>query len=105
MDGCRRFPERSRPAGHRTTTRAPGDARGPLIGSLDPHQVIALQASVGNRVVAQRIAPVATTTPTTKPKPGIDKTGFIDSDDGSNIRTSPAESGGIALTDTPMPPA
>jgi hypothetical protein len=39
------------------------------------------------------------------PQPGIDKPGFIDSDDGSNIRTRPAELQGVALTAQPLPPA
>jgi hypothetical protein len=39
------------------------------------------------------------------PKPGIHKTGFIDNDDGANIRTRPAESGGKTLTAQPLPPA
>ncbi|MDN5770574.1 MAG: hypothetical protein L0H24_06740 [Microlunatus sp.] len=69
---------------------------------------MALQASAGNRAVVQRFGPVATVTPAAAPakaKPGINKTGFIDNDDGSNIRTGPAESGGQTLTDAPMPPA
>ena len=39
------------------------------------------------------------------PQPAIDKPGFIDSDDGSNIRTGPAELQGVALTAQPLPPA
>lgn len=39
------------------------------------------------------------------PQPGIDKAGFIDNGDGANIRTGPAELGGMALTDQPIPPA
>ncbi|GAB4518569.1 MAG: hypothetical protein Tsb0020_37150 [Haliangiales bacterium] len=36
---------------------------------------------------------------------GINKSGFIDHSDGSNIRTGPAEAGGRALTAEPLPPA
>ncbi len=36
---------------------------------------------------------------------GINKSGFIDHSDGSNIRTGPAEAGGRALTAQPLPPA
>jgi hypothetical protein len=39
------------------------------------------------------------------PQPGIDRPGFIDNDDGANIRTGPAERGGVTLTATPLPPA
>jgi hypothetical protein len=39
------------------------------------------------------------------PKGGIDKVGFIDSGDGANIRTGPAESGGTTVRDRPLPPA
>jgi hypothetical protein len=39
------------------------------------------------------------------PQPGIDKPGFIDNDDGANIRTGPAELQGVALTAQPLPPA
>lgn len=39
------------------------------------------------------------------PRPCIDKPGFIDNDDGANIRTGPAEQQGAALTPRPLPPA
>jgi hypothetical protein len=40
------------------------------------------------------------------PVPGDNRPGFIDSDDGSNIRTRPAElAGSSTLTDAPLPPA
>ncbi|MCY1069787.1 DUF4157 domain-containing protein [Nannocystis sp. RBIL2] len=39
------------------------------------------------------------------PLPGINKPGFIDNDDGANIRSRPAELGGTKLTRTPLPPA
>ena len=39
------------------------------------------------------------------PQAGINKTGFIDNSDGANIRTSPDETGGRALTSQPLPPA
>jgi hypothetical protein len=40
------------------------------------------------------------------PVPGDNRAGFIDSDDGSNIRTLPAElAGSSTLTDAPLPPA
>lgn len=39
------------------------------------------------------------------PRPGIDKPGFIDNDDGANLRTGPAELRGVALTAQPLPPA
>lgn len=38
------------------------------------------------------------------PQPGIDKPGFIDNDDGANIRTGPAELQGATLTPAPLPP-
>lgn len=52
-----------------------------------------------------------TTTPPTptdvvdSPVPGINKVGFIDNDDGSNIRTGPSESGGQKVRGEPLPPA
>ncbi|HWN66612.1 MAG TPA: RNase A-like domain-containing protein [Haliangium sp.] len=39
------------------------------------------------------------------PRPCIDKPGFVDNDDGANIRTGPAERHGVALTPRPLPPA
>jgi hypothetical protein len=39
------------------------------------------------------------------PTPGINKPGFIDHGDGSNLRSGPAELGGQKLRDTPLPPA
>lgn len=39
------------------------------------------------------------------PQPGINKRGFIDTSDGANIRTGPAELSGRALTAQPLPPA
>ncbi|MCG8418946.1 MAG: hypothetical protein MJE77_13495 [Proteobacteria bacterium] len=39
------------------------------------------------------------------PRPAINKPGFIDNDDGSNIRTGPAELFGQPLTAQPLPPA
>ncbi|MGY2896136.1 eCIS core domain-containing protein [Deinococcus sp. UYEF24] len=40
-----------------------------------------------------------------KPTPGVNKAGFIDSDDGANIRTAPAElTGSRSLTPAPLPP-
>jgi hypothetical protein len=39
------------------------------------------------------------------PVAGINKVGFIDSSDGSNIRTGPRESGGQLVRDIPLPPA
>jgi hypothetical protein len=56
------------------TPAAPGAASGPAPGAID------------------------------SPQPGIDKPGFIDNDDGANIRTGPAELHGIALTPRPLPP-
>jgi hypothetical protein len=41
----------------------------------------------------------------TPPTGGINKTGFIDTSDGANIRTGPAESGGQKIRDQPLPPA
>jgi hypothetical protein len=79
--------------------------QGATVASWGPRRALDLQPLIGNRAVAQRVAQEAKTAPTAKPKPSINKTGFIDNDDGSNIRTGPAESGGLALTDAPMPPA
>ncbi|MCG8420818.1 MAG: hypothetical protein MJE77_23095 [Proteobacteria bacterium] len=39
------------------------------------------------------------------PQPAVNKPGFIDNDDGSNIRTGPAELFGQPLTAQPLPPA
>jgi hypothetical protein len=39
------------------------------------------------------------------PQPGIDRPGFIDNDDGANIRTAPAELDGVTLTAAPLPTA
>jgi hypothetical protein len=39
------------------------------------------------------------------PMAGIDKPGFIDNSEGSNIRTGPAEAGGKTVRDQPLPPA
>jgi len=49
--------------------------------------------------------PVASSASVTRPKPGINKAGFIDNDDGANIRTGPAEAGGQQVQDSPLPPA
>lgn len=38
------------------------------------------------------------------PVEGINKMGFIDNSDGANIRTGPAESGGVTVRDQPLPP-
>jgi len=75
------------------------------IHALGAHarDLLQLQRTAGNNAVVQRIG---SPTPTiTQPKPGTTKVGFIDNDDGSNIRTGPAESGGTILTEAPMPPA
>lgn len=40
-----------------------------------------------------------------RPVSGINKVGYIDNRDGSDIRTGPRESGGTALTQAPLPPA
>jgi hypothetical protein len=37
------------------------------------------------------------------PEPGINRPGFIDHDDGANVRTGPAELGGTTLTVEPLP--
>jgi hypothetical protein len=39
------------------------------------------------------------------PKGGINKPGFIDHSDGSNLRTGPAEAGGVSVRPAPLPPA
>jgi len=41
----------------------------------------------------------------TPPVGGIDKPGFIDNSDGSNLRAGPAEAGGKLVRDEPLPPA
>ena len=41
--------------------------------------------------------------PSRPPEPGINRPGFIDHDDGANIRTGPAELGGTPLTAEPLP--
>ena len=40
----------------------------------------------------------------TPPRGGIDKAGFIDTSDGANLRTGPAEMGGKTVIDAPLPP-
>ncbi|HEY0192103.1 MAG TPA: hypothetical protein VGC42_13375, partial [Kofleriaceae bacterium] len=39
------------------------------------------------------------------PAGGVHLPGFIDTSDGANLRTGPAEAGGIAVLDEPLPPA
>ena len=66
------------------------------------------QEAVQASPAASRPAAVPTPSPTAvidPPQPGIDKPGFIDNDDGANIRTGPAELQGVALTAQPLPPA
>ncbi len=73
----------------------------------------AVQASPAPGRAAAPAGPVAapptsrTESPETidPPQPGIDRPGFIDNDDGANIRTGPAELDGVALTARPLPPA
>jgi hypothetical protein len=67
-------------------------------------ELLHLQRTVGNAAVAQRM-PTTSKAEVAKPLAGINKMGFIDNKDGSNIRTGPAELGGSTLTAAPMPPA
>lgn len=102
MRETERGPARPRRPAQPHVSTQPADRSRPNTTGGDPGGLLALQSSIGNRAVAQR---VAATSSTAAPRAGIDKIGFIDSDDGSNIRTGPAESGGQPLTAAPMPPA
>lgn len=65
-------------------------------------------ARVSPNAPIQRTPDPAVVDPATevdRPLPGIDKPGFIDNDDGANIRSRPAELGGVKLTTSPLPPA
>ncbi|MCG8425428.1 MAG: hypothetical protein MJE77_46720 [Proteobacteria bacterium] len=58
--------------------------------------------------IATKTAPTTSSPPNSTidpPQPAINKPGFIDNDDGSNIRTGPAELDGKVLTAQPLPPA
>lgn len=63
-----------------------------LRGGGDPPQS-APPASSPTSTIAQPVPPM------------IDAVGFIDHSDGANIRTGPAESGGVPITSAPVPPA
>jgi hypothetical protein len=77
--------------------------RMPLPGPSAAATLLRLQRSAGNAAVLQRVPPAPPQV--ARPASGIDKMGFIDTSDGANIRTGPAEAGGQALTPSPMPPA
>lgn len=93
--------------GPRATHAGPQQRHGPIGSTLRREDILLLQCAAGNSAVAQRIGGQAglTAKQVDAPKPGINKVGFIDSGDGSNIRTAPSEMNGTALTSTPMPPA
>jgi hypothetical protein len=63
------------------------------------------RAAIGTLTSVPGTTPPAPTTIPDPPVPGINKVGFIDNDDGSNIRTGPAESGGQKVREEPLPPA
>lgn len=74
--------------------------------AIAPGQTPAAAAGVVQRKPDPQDASVRDAAPNiTPPSAGIDKAGFIDHSDGSNIRTGPAESGGQKLRDQPLPPA
>jgi hypothetical protein len=87
---------------------SPAHAAGPA-GDL-----ILLQRTVGNKAVASVLAGNASSQTLqraarpgvrdiARPASGINKIGFVDSSDGANVRSAPAESGGQILTDEPLP--
>jgi hypothetical protein len=72
----------------------------PLAEEADTHaagHVAPAHPGGGN---GQTLAPATAIAP---PQPGIHRPGFIDADDGANIRTGPAELGGTPLTTQPLP--
>jgi hypothetical protein len=74
------------------------------LAERDQHIVQASPASPG--AAATPASPAASSAASIHPpQPGIDKPGFIDNDDGANIRIGPAELQGIVLTGQPLPPA
>lgn len=73
--------------------------------SLSGKQSGILQKKSIAAVVSSRDAAADPNPEIDPPKPGMNKTGFIDMDEGANIRTRPAESGGEALTSQPLPQA
>jgi hypothetical protein len=87
-----------------------------LIEQLQP-QAVPLAVTVPNQVAASTPGSVVQRQPAqgagssnadadvAPPSPGIDKAGFIDHGDGSNIRSGPEEAGGQKLRDQPLPPA
>ncbi|HWN71613.1 MAG TPA: hypothetical protein VNM90_28445 [Haliangium sp.] len=79
--------------------QATPDASRPTPPATHAH-VSAVSPAVGSNA-----APATSAVTIDPPQPGIDKPGFIDNDDGSNIRTGPAELQGVPLTTKPLPPA
>ena len=117
-----------RPAGDAGVDRVPTVLSVDVVrtGSLPVHRdgVLALQRLAGNAAVRSLVGPSRAATGTqgiplqraetatepggdtiTPPVGGINKTGFIDNSDGSEIRTGPAESGGRTVRDKPLPAA
>lgn len=75
--------------------------RGVSAPAAEDHEAVQM-SSAPSRPAAAHAAPPATAVD--PPQAGIDLPGFIDNDDGANIRTGPAELQGVALTAQPLPP-
>jgi hypothetical protein len=82
-----------------------------LSSTLTAVNVLALIGSgAGNKEIAELLArsggaDAVDDGPLTPPAPGATGSGFIDSGDGSNIRSGPAEAGGRLRRAQPLPPA
>ena len=98
-------PVQHRSAWDQTMDAAMDAAHRGLTAQPDPVQMAANQPGA-TPAAAPAVAPaVAPGTSIDPPQAGVNKPGFIDSDDGANIRTGPAELQGVALTAQPLPPA
>jgi hypothetical protein len=95
------------PAGAGDTHALPAlDAAHRGDAALQESGLAAVQQSAASPAAAPAASPAAPgLTSIDPPQPGVNKPGFIDNDDGSNIRTGPAELQGVALTPQPLPPA
>lgn len=60
---------------------------------------------LGSGATQARAGGAADPTSIDSPQAGISKPGFIDNDNGANIRTGPRELDGKALSARPLPPA
>lgn len=81
-----------------------GPRSGPAGGGIDTGYTDLARASTGGGI-SDLAVPVPTPALVDQPVLGDTKPGFIDSDDGANIRNRPAElNGSEKLTSTPLPP-